>query len=157
MFNPPIEPIISSGEIGAYMAMIDGRLVPKNASSVSSTSVVVIGAGLAGLAAARELKKSGVNVIVLEGSNRAGGRCRTLSSTSFDKGLFAEAGGVRIPKSHKVVMKYIETFGINTIPFSNMKDKTGLLFFNGTKKKIDEDLKNPNSILARVVEKWDEA
>lgn len=156
-FNPPIQPIISAGEIDAYTAMIDGRLVPGNKSSLFSTSAVVVGAGLAGLAAARELKKAGVNVTILEGSDRAGGRCHTLSSSKFDKGLFAEAGGMRVPESHKIAMKYINTFGLKTIPFSNMKDKSGLLFFDGKKKKIDEDLNNPKSVLSRVVEKWDES
>ena len=155
--NPPIQPIISSDEIDAYTAMIDGRLMPRNKSSLSSTTVIVVGAGLAGLAAARELKKAGVNVTILEGSDRAGGRCHTLASSKFDEGLFAEAGGMRVPESHKIAMKYIDTFGLKTIPFSNMKDKSGLLFFDGLKKKIHEDLQNPKSVLSRVVERWDES
>lgn len=157
VFNPPIEPVISSGEIGVYTAMIEGQLEPNNASSLSSTSVVVIGAGLAGLAAARELKKAGVNVTILEASDRAGGRCHTLSSPHFDEGVFAEAGGVRIPGTHKIIMKYIDEFGLKKIPFSNMKDKSGLLFFDGVRKNIDRELQDPTSTLARVVEKWDES
>jgi len=157
VFNPTIEPIISSGETAAYTAMIDCQLVPNDASSLQSTSVVVIGAGLAGLAAARELKKSGVNVTILEASDRAGGRCQTLSSPTFDKGVFAEAGGMRFPDSHKIIMKYINLFGLNTVSFSNMKDKSGLLFFDGVAKKIDQELQDPTSTLAQVVEMWDQS
>ena len=39
--------------------------------------VIVIGAGPAGLSAARSLKDHGVNVVVLESRNRPGGRCHT--------------------------------------------------------------------------------
>jgi len=155
VFNPPIEPVISSGENAAYVAMIDSQLVvSQDVSSLQSLSVVVIGAGLAGLAAARELKKSGVNVTILEASSRAGGRCQTLT---FDEGVFAEAGGMRFPDSHKLIMKYIDLFGLDTTSFSNMKDKSGILFFDGVVRKIDQELQDPTSTLARVVEKWDQS
>lgn len=41
-------------------------------------TVVVIGAGLAGCAAASQLQRWGYRVIVLEGRNRPGGRVHTL-------------------------------------------------------------------------------
>ena len=40
----------------------------------TQTDVVIVGAGTAGLAAAKELTKQGFSFIVLEGSNRIGGR-----------------------------------------------------------------------------------
>jgi monoamine oxidase len=43
--------------------------------------VIVIGAGAAGLMAARELIRAGKSVVVLEGSHRAGGRVLTLFDT----------------------------------------------------------------------------
>lgn len=46
-------------------------------SRMSRTDVIVIGAGVAGLAAARDLAVAGLNVLVLEARERIGGRVRT--------------------------------------------------------------------------------
>jgi len=45
--------------------------------------VIVIGAGLAGLATARALAQHGVPVTVLEGRDRIGGRCHTIDRIDF--------------------------------------------------------------------------
>src|SRR5688500_1053942 len=60
--------------------------------------VVVIGAGLAGLVAAYELKRQRHDVVVIEAQNRVGGRGHTLRT--FAPGLYAEAGAMRIPRAH---------------------------------------------------------
>ena len=52
-------------------------------------SVLILGAGLAGMAAALELRKAGYRVQVLEFSNRAGGRCWTLRGGD----TYTELGG----------------------------------------------------------------
>ena len=54
-----------------------------------SADVVVIGAGLAGLAAARELSIHGIEVTVLEASNHVGGRVRTdhIDGITMDHGF----------------------------------------------------------------------
>ncbi|MCB0307674.1 MAG: FAD-dependent oxidoreductase, partial [Calditrichaeota bacterium] len=50
--------------------------------------IIVIGAGMAGLAAATTLQEAGKNVRILEGRNRIGGRTHTDSTlgTSVDLG-----------------------------------------------------------------------
>lgn len=54
----------------------------------AAKSVIVIGAGIAGLAAARKLQSSGLKVMVLEAQNRIGGRIKTDRSlgVAFDQG-----------------------------------------------------------------------
>lgn len=51
-------------------------------------TVLVIGAGISGLAAAKKLKEKGFNVIVLEAQDKVGGRLRTNRSlgVAFDEG-----------------------------------------------------------------------
>ena len=49
--------------------------------------VIVVGAGMAGLAAAYELKRAGHKVTILETQERAGGRVKTYN---FGEGLYAD-------------------------------------------------------------------
>ncbi|MEW5303197.1 MAG: hypothetical protein WDW36_005913 [Sanguina aurantia] len=55
------------------------------APSRRANSVIVIGAGLAGLAAARQLKNWGYNVVVLEGRDRPGGRVDSVRLEVFER------------------------------------------------------------------------
>lgn len=74
-------------------------------------SVLVLGAGLAGLTAAYELQKLGYAVTVLEGRERIGGRVWTLRE-GFADGQFAEIGAVRIPDVHEHTLGYVEELGL---------------------------------------------
>ena len=45
--------------------------------------VIIVGAGISGLTAGYLLKEAGHNVVILEASNRAGGRIQTYRSLIF--------------------------------------------------------------------------
>ena|SRR5690348_14749545 len=79
----------------------------------SSKKVVIISAGLAGLAAAYELSQAGNIVTVVEAQNCAGGRVCTLRD--FPDGLHVEAGGVGYDES-PVVRKYLSMFNLQAEP-----------------------------------------
>ncbi len=81
----------------------------------SSESVVVIGAGMAGLCAAYELRRSGCEVTVLEARRTAGGRVRTRRD--LPGGLYVEEGATRFPVVHDYTMHYLREFGLPLIPF----------------------------------------
>jgi monoamine oxidase len=78
--------------------------------------VCVIGAGMAGLTAAYELECCEHSVLVLEASNRPGGRVRTAR---FSDGTHAELGAMRIPANHHSTLHYVERFRLSTQTFIN--------------------------------------
>jgi monoamine oxidase len=61
------------------------------ASTVTDTDVIIIGAGVAGISAARKLKAAGVRTIIFEARDRIGGRVLTDTHTlgrAFDRGPY---------------------------------------------------------------------
>jgi len=97
---------------------------PRTAAAVSLVPtqqpqhVLVLGAGLAGLAAAWELVEAGHEVTVLEARSRPGGRIRTLRS-SFADGLHAEAGGMAFSSADANAARYIDALGLTRAEFAD--------------------------------------
>jgi monoamine oxidase len=83
---------------------------------MTDTQVAVIGAGLSGLAAARTLEASGVEVIVLEGRDRVGGR--TEGGYTAD-GFPVELGGQWVGPTQTRMYALIEELGLATFPTYN--------------------------------------
>ncbi len=85
--------------------------------------VVVIGAGAAGIAAARRVQAAGRRVIVLEASAQIGGRCATDSAT-FDVPLDLGARWLHTPESN-VLVKLARGAGIDVAPSPSQKLRIG--------------------------------
>ncbi|WP_051438832.1 flavin monoamine oxidase family protein [Ciceribacter selenitireducens] len=77
---------LSAGTAGTLLA--NPALRPAFAASVGKPRVIVVGAGIAGLSAARTLKERGIEVIVIEARERIGGRI----STDRSLGVAVERG-----------------------------------------------------------------
>ena len=75
--------------------------------------VIVVGAGLAGLTAAREVAKAGHSVVVLEARRRVGGR--TLNR-SIGGGEVVEIGGQWVGPTQNKVLALIDELGLETFP-----------------------------------------
>lgn len=88
-------------------------------------SVVVLGAGVGGLAAAYELQKAKYKVTVLEAQDRTGGRSYTVrngdvirqmghpdQTCRFAEGLYLNAGPGRIPYHHQAMLSYCRDLGV---------------------------------------------
>jgi len=78
--------------------------------------VIVIGAGMAGLAAAFQLRKAGHDVSLLEATTRPGGLVQTLREP-FSDGMYADAGAMFIPENHDLTLKYVKLFNLSLKPF----------------------------------------
>jgi monoamine oxidase len=75
--------------------------------------VAVLGAGLAGLSAARDLKRSGADVIVLEARDRVGGR---VEAVTLPDGRTIQAGGEVFGPGHTAYGELVEELGLTVEP-----------------------------------------
>jgi monoamine oxidase len=142
-------------------------------------SVLVLGAGLAGLTAALELRKAGYNVRILEFNGRAGGRNWTLrggdsftelggfqQTCEFEQGLYINPGPWRIPYHHRALLDYCKRLGVALEPFIQLNHNAFLhsaRAFAGAPQRI-RDIKTDfqgqiSELLAKVTQqgKLDEA
>src|ERR1700686_2251652 len=93
-------------------------------------SVLILGAGVAGMTAALELRNAGYKVQILEYNDRAGGRSWSLrggdsftelggatQKCEFDKDLYLNPGPWRIPYHHRALLDYCRRLGVALEPF----------------------------------------
>ena len=105
----------------------------KLSAAPHNTSVVILGAGMAGLVAAYELQHAGYQVKVLEYNHRAGGRSWTLrggdeytelggfkQKCEFDPGLYINPGPWRIPYHHHAMLDYAKRLKVPLEPFTQI-------------------------------------
>jgi monoamine oxidase len=99
-------------------------------SAPRGTSVVILGAGLAGMCAAYELRRAGYQVQILEYNDRAGGRNWSLyggdtyteldgttQNVQFADGLYLDPGPWRIPHHHYALLDYCKRLNVRLEPF----------------------------------------
>jgi monoamine oxidase len=119
----------------AYMTMQSLGLLPLPVAEASvvrlaegsgkGTRVVVLGAGIAGLVAAWELRKAGYDCVILEARDRSGGRNWTIRKGTrvemtdgttqicdFADGHYFNAGPARLPSQHTTMLGYCRELGV---------------------------------------------
>jgi monoamine oxidase len=142
-------------------------------------SVLILGAGLAGMTAALELRKAGYQVRILEFNSRPGGRNWTLrggdsftelggatQACEFEQGLYLNPGPWRIPYHHRALLDYCKRLNVALEPFIQLNHNALLhatSAFGGVPQRI-RDIKADfqgqlSELLAKVTQqgKLDEA
>lgn len=80
---------------------------------------IILGAGLAGLSAAYELVRAGIDVQVFEARERVGGRAYTVQ---LNAGQYGELGAEFVDDNHTALKSYATQFGIELDPGSKFPD-----------------------------------
>lgn len=115
------------------------------------TSIAIVGAGMAGLNAAYQLKKLGLKSTVYEASARAGGRMFTIKD-KFGKGITTDLGGEFVDTDHTEIIQLANELNVD---FYNLKlDKLDPKTFYFDEKHLNgEDLKRAIHPFVRLIEK----
>jgi monoamine oxidase len=175
-----LEQIGRVGGLGAaYMAMETlGLAIPTPAGAENfqlpkagggGRSVVVLGAGIAGLVSAYELQRAGYRVTVLEARDRIGGRAWSIRNgdrivqmgrpdqqATFDSGLYFNAGPARIPSTHRVILGYARKFGVGLETFVNVNRNAGWDFGGKVQpeRRMVEDMRGHLAeLLAKAIDR----
>lgn len=131
----------TSHSISDYVRVVQGGISTQFEDVGRRKKVIIVGAGLAGLSAGYELLRAGHEPVILEAQQRVGGRIYTMREP-FARGLYGEAGAMRIPRSHELTMAYIDKFGLPMSDFT-MGNPNTYVYIGGVKRRMAECIENP--------------
>src|SRR5690349_10595325 len=106
--------LLGTAALGTAATALPGT--PAFGASRVRAAVAIVGAGLAGLTAARNLVKAGVSVVVLEARDRVGGR---VLNHKLPDGQAIEAGGEFVGPTQDRVVALAKSVGIGTYKVFN--------------------------------------
>ena len=123
------------GTAAAFGAATGLHRAHAQATSPTRADVIVVGAGLAGLTAARDLVRRGKSVVVLEARDRVGGRTLAQATQS---GEMLDVGGQWIGPGQDRVLALANEFGLKTYPQPH--DGAKLLKIEGKLRTYEGDI-----------------
>src|SRR5438874_8786579 len=127
--------LIGTAAAGAAVAALPGSSrAAAGSGSVRSVDVVVVGAGLAGLTAARQIVKARRSVAVLEARDRVGGRVLTHQ---LDSSNYTELGGMFTGPTQDRIQALAAEVGVDTFPTYNTGNN--VFWANGRRSEYPSD------------------
>jgi len=160
----------------AYSLMEDMGMVVKpeptdleslRGQAEKKATVLILGAGIAGMCAAYELERLGYKCLILEARHRTGGRCHTVRRgdtveetglkqvCDFERGAFFNPGPTRVPHWH-ITVDYCHKFKVALAPWINVNEgayvfqsTTGRL--KGKKIRLQDAIADTTGYMAEIV------
>ena len=171
--------LIGAGAGGAamYQAMVEMGYAATSdfngpirlSGAPKGASVLILGAGLAGMIAAYELRKTGYKVQILEYNDRPGGRNWSLhggdtytemggvtQKVQFDKGLYFNPGPWRIPYHHQGILHYCQLLNVALETFVMVNNNAyvhSTRAFGGAPKRYREVVADYDGYIAELLAK----
>lgn len=156
---------LAGGSLAVYNSSLALDLISTQKTAVdldippakNGQQVLILGAGLAGLACAYELEQKGYHCTILEASHRAGGRNLTLrhgdlidelgrpNYCDFDKqdNLYFNAGPARIPGHHRRTLHYCKKF---KVPLNIKANSNRLAYYHDDKSFTGQPIRQVDYI-----------
>ncbi len=106
--------------------------------------IVVVGAGLSGLVAARELAAAGRDVVVLEAQARPGGRILTLRD-GFADGVYVECGATHVIGDPEL-LELLRAVGVNVVKPKGPRGLATVEVFQGQRTRFDPGTEPPSHV-----------
>jgi len=152
--------------LGLYGTAQATALPGKPGQGGKGKSVVVLGAGIAGLVAAYELEQLGFDVTVLEARERVGGRAWTVrngdkiemigeatQTAKFSDGVYFNAGPARLPSFHQQILGYARKFNVPLEVEVNSSRSAYVVAENGNKLRMRTAINDTRGHVAELLAK----
>lgn len=113
--------------------------LPLLTTAAAVPKIVVVGAGVAGLNAAYQLKKAGLYAEVYEAGGRIGGRVFTLKDT-VGPGLTSNLGGSFIDSIHREMLTLTKELKLKLLDYEDDEELAGIVNLFGGQQYTDEQV-----------------
>ena len=133
---------------GAGMALVPSLLHAKKTDD--KKGIVIVGAGIAGLNAAYQLKKLGYPSTLYEAASRVGGRMFTLTDY-FGEGLTTDIGGEFVDENHEDLIQLAKELNVECYDLRSDKLKKETLFFEGKLRSEEELMEAIKPFIEQIV------
>lgn len=110
---------------------------------MSSADVVIVGAGLAGLVAAKVLENAGLEPVVLEASDGVGGRVRS----DVVDGFTCDRGFQVLLTSYPEIHRHLDLAALDLRPF----EPGAIVWRNGKASVVGDPLRRPRTVTSTVL------
>ena len=129
--------------------------VPLYAASHGTPKVAIVGAGLAGLSAAYQLKKAGIQAAIYEATGRTGGRVYTVEH-AIGRGLTSDLGGSFINSDHTQLLTLAEELEVELLDLEEDPDDLAeqIYWFNGERYSDEEIIEAVTPFVPRITKDY---